>query len=260
MNTTEVVDLDKLLAFAKEIVLQAGEKIAEAHHSYEEELEINEAHHHDLKIQLDVDVQKLLETAIGNEFPEHHILGEEGGEGSGGKGYEWILDPIDGTVNLVYGIPHFCVSVACRLDDVIQCGVIYDPIRKECFFAKRGGGAFCNERPITTGQRKDIKECILAVGFSKTRESIEKCLELYQYYGRHARKLRAMGSAALDMAYIACGRLDGYIEQDIKIWDIAAGMVILEEAGGAIDLIPHSTKPHHFAIKASNGCVKLTRS
>ena len=257
MSAGEMIEIDVLLAFAKKIARQAGAKIAEAYHAHEEELEVNEALHHDIKIQLDVDIQKFLEDEISKEFSGHHILGEEGGEGSGGKGYEWILDPIDGTVNLVYGIPHFCVSVACRLDETVQCGVIYDPIREECFSAKQGGGAFCNDRPIHTGRREDVKECILAVGFSKTRESIEKCLELYQFYGRNARKLRAMGSAALDMAYIASGRIDGYIEQDIKIWDIAAGVVILEEAGGAVDLIPHDDKAHHFAILASNGYVKL---
>ncbi|MEM9400281.1 MAG: inositol monophosphatase family protein [Verrucomicrobiota bacterium] len=254
MDTVEVIDKDRLLEFSKQIAKQAGAMLANAHH---EDVEVNEEHHHDIKIQLDVDTQNMLEAEVHKEFPDHAILGEEGGEGSGGKGYEWIIDPIDGTVNLVYGIPHFCVSVACRLNNEIVCGVIYDPVRDECFFAKQGGGAFCNERRIFASKRSKLEETILAVGFSKTRASIEKCLELYHFYARKARKLRAMGSAALDMAYIACGRLDGYIEQDIKIWDIAAGQIILEEAGGKVELVAQN-QPHHYSIVAFNGIVDLS--
>ncbi|MDD5262455.1 MAG: hypothetical protein PHD76_11475, partial [Methylacidiphilales bacterium] len=107
-------DLDALLETARQSALSAGALLRER---FGTQLVVNEASHHDLKIQLDVDIQNLLTREIQSAFPEHLILGEEGGEGSGGRGYEWILDPIDGTVNLAYGIPHFCVSVACRLDD-----------------------------------------------------------------------------------------------------------------------------------------------
>jgi myo-inositol-1(or 4)-monophosphatase len=220
------------------------------------EVVVNESHHHDLKIQLDVDTQALLEKTILGAFPGHAILGEEGGRGSSGRGSEWILDPIDGTVNLAYGLPHFCVSIAYRMDGMTQVGVIYDPMRDECFHALRGEGAFCNGRPIRASRREKLEEGILALGFSKSAESVEKCLELYQFYARRARKLRAMGSAALDMAYIASGRIDAYIEQGIKIWDIAAGQLILEEAGGKVVLIPRN-EPHHFHIKAWNGVMDL---
>jgi myo-inositol-1(or 4)-monophosphatase len=220
------------------------------------EVVVNESHHHDLKIQLDVDTQTLLEKTILGAFPGHAILGEEGGSGSAGQGSEWILDPIDGTVNLAYGLPHFCVSIAYRMDGVTQAGVIYDPMRDECFHALRGQGAFCNGKPIRASRRAKLEEGILALGFSKSAESVEKCLELYQFYARRARKLRAMGSAALDMAYIASGRIDAYIEQGIKIWDIAAGQLILEEAGGQVVLTARS-EPHHFHIKAWNGVMDL---
>jgi myo-inositol-1(or 4)-monophosphatase len=220
------------------------------------EVVVNESHHHDLKIQLDVDTQALLEKTILGAFPGHAILGEEGGSGSSGRGSEWILDPIDGTVNLAYGLPHFCVSIAYRMDGMTQVGVIYDPMRDECFHALRGQGAFCNGRPIRASRREKLEEGILALGFSKSAESVEKCLELYQFYARRARKLRAMGSAALDMAYIASGRIDAYIEQGIKIWDIAAGQLILEEAGGKVVLTPRN-EPHHFHIKAWNGVMDL---
>ncbi len=246
-------DLDALLETARQSALSAGALLRER---FGTQLVVNEASHHDLKIQLDVDIQNLLTREIQSAFPEHLILGEEGGEGSGGRGYEWILDPIDGTVNLAYGIPHFCVSVACRLDDKILAGVIYDPMRNELFEAVRGGGAKLNAASIHVSDRTKIEEAILALGFSKSSESVEKCLELYQHYARKARKLRAMGSAALDMAYIASGRLDAYIEQGIKIWDIAAGLVILEEAGGKVELTPRSEQ-HHYHVCASNGLLDL---
>jgi myo-inositol-1(or 4)-monophosphatase len=246
-------DLTAILATASEAARRAGAHIRAQCGT---ELQVNEAHHHDLKIQLDVDTQRLLEESILSAHPGHAILGEEGGEGSGGAAGEWILDPIDGTVNLAYGIPHFCVSIAYREGGEVRAGVVYDPMRDELFSAARGRGAWCNGRPIRVSRREKLEEGILALGFSKSAESVEKCLELYQFYARRARKLRAMGSAALDMAYIAAGRIDAYIEQGIKIWDIAAGQVLLEEAGGKVELTPRA-EPHHFHIKAWNGRMDL---
>lgn len=241
---------------AQKAALSAGSFILKAIQS--KKIVANHIHDHDIKIQLDVDTQALLTKMICKDFPDHAILGEEGGEGSKGKSYEWILDPIDGTVNLFYGIPHFCISIACRYENKILVGVILDPVRRECFHAIAGKGAFLNGKRIHVSQRSKLGEAILALGFSKGKDSIDKCLELYQFYGPRARKLRAMGSAALDMAYIAAGRIDAYIEQGIKIWDIAAGMLILEEAGGKIKLMAKK-QLHHYHICASNGRIKLPR-
>jgi len=129
---------------------------------------------------------------------------------------------------------------------------VYDPNRNELFEAFRGGGAKLNGRSIRVSSRTEMGEAIVALGFSKNADSIEKCLELYAHYAHRVRKLRAMGSAALDMAYIAAGRLDAYIEQGVKIWDIAAGIILIEEAGGKVDLLPRS-EPHHFHTCAWNG-------
>jgi len=231
----------------------AGERIAAAATG---ELQINEETHHDLKIQLDVDTQNFIESELLGAFPDHHILGEEGGSGNDGKGVEWIVDPIDGTVNLAYGIPHYCVSIACRVEGEFVLGVVYDPGRDECFEAFRGGGTRCNGKPISVSARVELQQAILSLGFSKTKESVEKCLDLYVHYARNARKLRAMGSAALDMAYVAAGRIDGYIEQGISIWDIAAGKVLIEEAGGKIVLTEQPGR-EKFHVKAWNGKVDL---
>lgn len=238
---------------AEQVARSAGDFIRR---SLEETVVVNERHAHDLKIQMDVDSQKLITRLILERFPSHAILGEEGGEGSGGKGYEWIVDPIDGTVNLAYGIPHFCVSIACRYNGVLLAGAIMDPIRRECFVGWLKGGAWCNNRPIRVSDRTELGKAVLSVGFSRYRQSLEKCISLYQYYAPLACKVRIMGSAALDMAYIAAGRIDAYIEQDIKLWDIAAGHLLIEEAGGKVELIPHDI-PHHYSICAFNGLVEL---
>jgi len=220
------------------------------------ELQVNEATQHDLKIQLDVETQNLIEAELRAFFPGHHILGEEGGSGNDGKGIEWIIDPIDGTVNLVYGIPHFCVSIGCRIDGQYQLGVIYDPSRDECFTAVRGMGAFLNGNSIRVSVRKNLSEAILSLGFSKSSAYVKTSLDLVAFYSSRVRKLRALGSAALDMAYVAAGRMDGYIEQGIRSWDIAAGVVLIEEAGGKVVLTPHAER-ESFHIVASNGTIPL---
>jgi myo-inositol-1(or 4)-monophosphatase len=252
----KLIDPAHLLEIAEEAARLSGKMIMQAKDS---EIVINESHHHDLKIQLDIESQKLLTHIILENFPDHTILGEEGGQGNEGKGYEWIIDPIDGTVNFVYGIPHYCISLACRLEGVTQIGVIYDPNRDECFKAIKNGGATCNGKPIRVSSRTQLNEAILALGFSKGQDSIDKCIELYRYYASQARKLRAMGSAALDMAYVASGRLDAYIEQGIKIWDIAAGQLLIEEAGGKVILTSKDNIPHNYSVCAWNGLLELEK-
>ncbi|MEM6821723.1 MAG: inositol monophosphatase family protein [Verrucomicrobiota bacterium] len=250
---SEPSEWNSFLEKAIEVAKGAGHLINEGTQS---EIQVNEEYHHDLKIQLDVDTQKFIENELLSAFPDHHILGEEGGDGNDGKGIEWIVDPIDGTVNLAYGIPHYCVSIACRIEGEIVIGVVYDPRRNECFEGIKGGGARCNGKPMQASKRSEIQQAIVSLGFSKSKESVEKCLDLYVHYARNARKLRAMGSAALDMAYIAAGRIDGYIEQGISIWDVAAGKVLIEEAGGAIVTTPLKGR-EKYHIKAWNGLVDL---
>jgi myo-inositol-1(or 4)-monophosphatase len=135
-------------------------------------------------------------------------------------------------------------------------GAIYDPNRDELFSTHRGGGATCNNKKIRVSERANLDEAILALGFSKGKKTIDKCLELYQFYGGRVRKLRAMGSAALDLAYVSSGRLDAYIEQGVSIWDIAAGALMVEEAGGVVR--SHSSEPEgKIHLVASNGKIPL---
>lgn len=249
MTTPPSIPHSVLLAVAERTALAAGRLIREG---FGQEVVVKESTQHDIKIELDSLTQRLIEKMLLDAFPGHAILGEEGGEGTTGQRYEWIVDPIDGTVNFSYGIPHFCVSIACRDRGETVAGLVFDPMREEMFAAMKGQGAFLNGKKISASSRSDMSEMILSLGFSKSGETVKKCLELYQYYGPRSRKLRAMGAAALDLAYIAAGRIDAYIEQGIKIWDVAAGNLILEEAGGKVVLTPLKDK-HHYHIVASNG-------
>lgn len=215
----------------------AGERLRNAfgHH-----LHVNEVSAHDIKLAADVECQDLIYSILLDHFPKTRCIGEEGDSNNPGDPkaeFEWIVDPIDGTMNLAMGIPHFCVSIAAReaATKRIVLGVIYDPLRRELFTAQRGSGTYLNGIRQKVSTRATLGEAVLAVGFAKSQESIDHCLKLYQFYGNAARKLRAMGSAALDLAYVASGRLDAYIEQGVNLWDIAAGVVLVEEAGGIVE-------------------------
>jgi myo-inositol-1(or 4)-monophosphatase len=215
----------------------AGDRLRQA---FGHPLHVNETTAHDIKLAADVECQDLIYSILLDHFPKTRCIGEEGDShnpGDPNAEYEWIVDPIDGTMNLAMGIPHFCVSIAAReaATKKILVGVIYDPMRRELFTAQRGTGAYLNGNRVKVSTRATLGEAVLAVGFAKSQESIDHCLALYQLYGNSARKLRAMGSAALDLAYVASGRLDAYIEQGVNLWDIAAGVVLVEEAGGIVE-------------------------
>lgn len=221
---------------------------------FERDLHVDAAEAHDIKLELDRRSQSLIETIILGVFPDHAIYGEEGVRGDQNAADQWIIDPIDGTVNFFYGIPHFAVSIAHRRDGIITDGVIYDPMRDELWEASRNGGiARLNGRPIAVSRRDKLADAIVSVGVSKTEASIEKGLPVLGQMMRSARKTRMMGSAALDIAYVASGRLDAYIESQISLWDIAAGMLLIELAGGVVDLKPHPTAPDKFSVMACSG-------
>jgi myo-inositol-1(or 4)-monophosphatase len=198
---------------------------------------INEQSQHDIKLELDVLCQKLIEKTLSSAFPQAAILGEEGASGQEDAPLRWVIDPIDGTVNFTYGIPHACVSIALqRRSDgcgyVTEIGVVYDPFCDELWTARRGGPARLNGKVIHASRRKALDEAIVAIGFSKTLDSLHENLPVFNVLVRRVRKVRMMGAAALALTYVASGRFDAYIESGISLWDIAAGGLILECAGG----------------------------
>jgi myo-inositol-1(or 4)-monophosphatase len=226
-----------------------------AHYGRVLTIDLNEAH--DIKLELDRRSQALIESCLLQEFPAHAIYGEEGVRGDADSEFQWVIDPIDGTVNYFYGIPHFAISIALRQAGRIIVGVIYDPMRDELWSVEEGGIAMLNGRPAVVSDRKDLSEAIVSVGMAKSLANINLGLPLFERMLRSAKKCRMMGSAALDIAYVACGRLDAYIESSISLWDVAAGVLLLERAGGKVVLKPHETIAEKFSIVASNGILEL---
>jgi myo-inositol-1(or 4)-monophosphatase len=226
-----------------------------AHYGRVLTIDLNEAH--DIKLELDRRTQALIESCLLQEFPAHAIYGEEGVRGDADSEFQWVIDPIDGTVNYFYGIPHFAISIALRQAGRIIVGVIYDPMRDELWSVEEGGVAMLNGRPAVVSDRKDLSEAIVSVGMAKSLANINLGLPLFERMLRSAKKCRMMGSAALDIAYVACGRLDAYIESSISLWDVAAGVLLLERAGGKVVLKPHETMAEKFSIVASNGILEF---
>jgi myo-inositol-1(or 4)-monophosphatase len=239
---------------AVEAARAAGELLR---HHFQQPLRVSSSHAHDIKLEIDVRTQELITNSLLTKFPEHALYGEEGIVGDQKSNHQWVVDPLDGTVNYFYGIPHFCVSIALRFLGEIIVGVIYDPMREEIWVTQKGGTATLNGKPFRVSERADLAEAIISVGLSKTGVTIEAGLPLLQEMVHRARKCRLMGSAALDMAYVACGRFDAYIEQGISLWDIAAGWILVENAGGTVELKPRTDMKEKYSIVASNGVIDL---
>jgi len=218
---------------------------------------VNAVAAHDIKLQIDIQTQELITKLLLKEFPRHALYGEEGIVGDQSSEHQWIVDPLDGTVNYFYGIPHFCVSIALRLRSEVMVGVIYDPIRREMWKGQKGETSKLNGDPVHVSDRADLAEAVVSVGLAKTGETINANFPLLQQMVHRVRKCRVLGSAALDMAYVACGRLDAYIEQGISLWDIAAGWLLVENAGGTVDLRPREDMKDKYSIVASNGVINL---
>jgi myo-inositol-1(or 4)-monophosphatase len=225
--------------------------------SFQHPQRVSSALAHDIKLEIDVQAQELITKLLLDEFPEHALYGEEGIVGDQSSEHQWVVDPLDGTVNYFYGIPHFCVSIALRFRGEIMVGVIYDPIREEMWRGQKGEAPKLNGEIFHVSDRADLAEAVISVGLSKTGATIEAGLPILQRMIHRARKCRLLGSAALDMAYVACGRFDAYIEQGISLWDIAAGWLLIETAGGIVDLRPREDMKDKYSVVASNGLIDL---
>jgi myo-inositol-1(or 4)-monophosphatase len=212
---------------------------------------------HDIKLAIDIEAQELIGKLLLDEFPTHALYGEEGIVGDQSSDHQWVVDPLDGTVNYFYGIPHFCVSIALRLRKEIMVGVIYDPLREEMWVGQKGEVPKLNGCSIHVSDRTELAEAVISIGLAKTAETINANFPLLREMIHRVRKCRVLGSAALDMAYVACGRFDAYIETGISLWDIAAGWLLVENAGGTVDLRPRENMKDKYAIVASNGLIDL---
>ncbi|MDA0293888.1 MAG: inositol monophosphatase family protein [Verrucomicrobia bacterium] len=241
--------MSEFLNTAVDAALLAGKLLRE---NFDQPLEVDEMQAHDIKLELDRRTQRLIEDHILARHPDHAILGEEGiREGTGEC--EWIIDPLDGTVNYFYGIPHFATTIAVRRNNELLAGVIHDPMRDETWTVEAGGPALLNGRKIEVSRRTNLQDCIISMGVSKTVGSINGTLPAFNHAIRRVKKMRMLGSAALDIAYVATGRLDAYLEGTISLWDIAAGLLLVPAAGGVVDLRAHPDNPNRFRITATSG-------
>jgi myo-inositol-1(or 4)-monophosphatase len=242
------------LALATHAALEAG-KLLRKH--FGSDAVVDEASHHDIKLALDKESQDLITQILLDAREGDALYGEEGIAGNQDSERQWIVDPIDGTVNYFYGIPHFCVSIALRVAGEIVVGVIHDPMVGETWTVEKGSPAFLNGQPISTSKRATLAESILYVGCGKDEAALRTGMERFHRASLRARKMRMMGSAALGMAYIASGRIDGYIESRISLWDIAAGQLLIETAGGIVELTPVTGYDDAYSIVASNGKIPI---
>jgi len=204
-----------------------------------EKLQVSSKGPSDFVTNSDKKVEKIIIEELTKTRKNFSIIGEEIGElKNSDKENYWIIDPIDGTTNFLHGIPHFAISIALRKKEEIISGLIFDPIKNEMFYAEKNNGAFFNNQRIRVSKKKKIEECLFATG---GKNEINNTLNN-----------RRSGSAALDMAYVGAGRYDGYFQKDLNIWDIAAGIIIVKEAGGKINDINCSTIKDHQVLAASN--------
>ncbi len=190
----------------------------------------------DLVTEADVAVERMFRALVAERFPDHQILAEEmGGASSAPAGPCWIFDPIDGTTNYAHGLPIFCASLALEIDGVPEIAAVYDPTRKELFTAERDGGAFLNGKPIRVSRAERLVDAMLVTGFPYDVHSrVDEIVGLFGDFVGKARAVRRLGSAAIDLCYVAAGRMDGFWETDLKAWDIAGGALIVAEAGGVV--------------------------
>lgn len=198
-------------------------------------VKITEKGPHDFVTEIDQRVEQEITSIIRKAYPSHAILGEEFGEKKGNE-FQWVIDPIDGTRNFIHGFPHFAVSIAVMHKNRIEYGVIYDPVRQELFTAIRGKGAFLNDRRIRVSQRKKLDECLFGTGFAYRHANPENKVpeQILKTVLPLCGDIRRAGAATLDLAYVACGRLDGFWEFGLRLWDIAAGILLVKEAGGMV--------------------------
>lgn len=206
----------------------------------------------DLVTEMDRRSEDYLIGQVRAHFPEHAIVSEEAGSLAGNQGTCWYIDPLDGTMNYAHGVPIFAVSIGYAVDDRLLLGVVYDPMRDELFSAERGRGAWLNGQPIHVSAQSGLDQAFLVTGFPyDVRRTTFNNIELFGRMLLRAQSVRRLGSAALDLGYIAAGRFDGYWEIRLKPWDLAAGTLIVEEAGGivsALDGSPNYLKPPYGII------------
>ena len=244
----DIPDMSLILGIATDACHSAGQLLRTAWASGKCTAELLSSH--DVKLDIDRKSEKIITRIIRDRRPMDGILAEESGAGILSRDGVWIVDPLDGTVNFSHGHPYFCVTVAWLWRGELRVGVTYDPLKDELFYAVRGCGAFCNDRRITPSKTSTLQHAMVAFGFGKEAPE-RRASSDFSGLAKSVQRIRICGSAALDLAYVACGRYDAYFEPGIYVWDLAAGSLILEEAGGFFRMWPNDVRFGRICI-ASN--------
>ncbi|HWP43864.1 MAG TPA: inositol monophosphatase family protein [Blastocatellia bacterium] len=243
-----------MLDFAIRVAQEAGQLLRDRLGT-----RIDVAHKGAINLVTDVDLasERLIRDRIATHYPRHQVLAEESGLAESSSDYRWIIDPLDGTTNYAHGYPIFCVSIGLEYRGEMVLGVVYDPMRDELFTAERGGGAALNNRPIRVSATDDLLNSLLSTGFPyDIRTSRLTNLDHWANFAMNAQALRRDGAAALDLCYVACGRFDGFWELNLAAWDMAAGALIVAEAGGRVtDFQGVGFSIYKPEIIASNGLI-----
>lgn len=225
-----------MLNFAIETAREAGQILLD---KFGRKINISKKGGINLVTEADFASEKLIIEKIRSHYPKHSILAEESGESNvvvidGEKSWKWIIDPLDGTTNFAHGYPCFCVTIALEYNDEIVVGVTFDPTRDELFAVEKGKGATLNGRQIRVSDTEQLKDALLVTGFPYDVQSRENFTKHFAGFTQKSRGIRRDGSAAIDMAYVACGRFDGFWEEGLHAWDVAAGVLLIEESGGRV--------------------------
>ena len=235
---------------------QAGKIIADA---YRTDFQVFYKHgtHTNLVTEVDRSSEAAIVEVLSGAFPDHRILAEEGGEGSRKESpYRWYVDPLDGTTNFTHGFPVFCVSIGLEAQGRMILGVVYDPLRQELFEAQAGQGALLNGERIQVSKVTDLKKALLVTGFPYDHDGRQENLPFFSRFALGSQGVRRTGSAAIDLCYVASGRIDGFWELGLNPWDVAAGSLIVFEAGGRItDFVANPYSVHGRQTLASNGLI-----
>jgi myo-inositol-1(or 4)-monophosphatase len=242
---------NQFLEVAVETALEAGSILLS---EFDHPAKISYKGEVDIVTQADRRSEEAIVGRLRTYFPKHTIVAEEGSGQEGDPGYRWIVDPLDGTTNFAHGYPCFAVSIGFEEAGELQVGVIYQPITKELFTASRGDGAYLNEKQIRVSSIDHLSTSLLATGFPSTKRSRNPNIHYYWNFTLRSHGVRRDGSAALDLASVACGRFDGFWEFGLHAWDTAAGVLLVREAGGVVTSFSGQPyRPGDYEILASNG-------
>lgn len=241
----------------KQVMFEAADEAAKIQLSYfNTDFEISRKRdYNDLVTEVDKKCEKKIIEVINKYLPGHNLLGEEGGDQNKKSDYVWIVDPIDGTVNYAHAVPIYCVSIALEINGEIVMGIVYSAMTNEKFWAVKGNGAYLNDKRIYVSDTEYLKDGLLVTGFPYgAKDNMDHCIDHFVNFVRMGLPIRRLGSAAMDICYLACGRFEGFWEVNLNAWDVAAGYLILKEAGGKItDFKGNEYSIYEKQILATNG-------